>query len=306
MALPTTLLLLILIADGLSPFFIPATYTLRFDYTQASTTPDPRAGLERFVRETWPAAEPAWQDNERCGPDSASLEVQVRGNFLQADRIFNGPLSGHARSLGLVPCGAGLGFSRPSNLIWGPVGGFSLAAVVLVGLMAIRRWRPQLASAAFGWSARATGWRALAIGLFAGLSTWLVCALWAAAWRVTGLESGLGPIPGLDVPITRQDVLATLLPALVFSPLVEEYLFRALLLERMTRVIGAVPALLWSSMIFVGIHVPATVETAVGLLLASIGFSLVWLRTRSLLACVAAHAVFNLLASLALLSQLPG
>lgn len=306
MSLPTTLLFLILIVDGLSPLVFPATYNLNFHYAEAGTQPDARVRLEQFVREHWPAAEPAWQAGEHCGPESATLQVQVHGNFLQADHIFNGPLSGHARSLGLVSCGSGLNTSRPGNLVWGPVGGFSLAAVFLVGLMGVRRWRPQLASAWFDWSARASGWRSMGIGLFAGLFIWVVCALWATAWRAGGLEAGLGPIPGLDMPITRQDVLATLVPAVLFAPLVEEYLFRALLLERMTRVIGPVPALLWSSMIFVGIHLPFTVETAVGLLLASLGFGLLWLHTRSLLVCFVAHAVFNVLASAVLLAQLPG
>lgn len=88
----------------------------------------------------------------------------------------------------------------------------------------------------------------------------------------------------------------TVLIVVFCAPLVEEYGFRVRFLDSARKSVGPVLALFLSALAFSAFHTPGTVGTliigwAIGML-----FGLLWLRTRSLLACWSAHASHNAVA----------
>lgn len=301
--LPAGLLLVVLLLDSVSFFLFPNDYTISRGYVaDGNAKPDAIERLHRIIESRWPDARPftvgapdqAGSNRSKCPPETIWMEIRWRGSFPTADAIMNGPLDQDAAMLGLKSCALGLNYSRPQNLVWGPIGGFTVASILLGIALIMRRVRPGWSSSAFDWRPRTRAFRSIIIGAAGGLAVYTMCAAWSASWRA-------------DTPadlVSRELLLTTLLPAIISVPLVEEYLFRALLLERSSRAIGPWPALLLSSAAFTGLHMPDSMVFGLGLMLAGTGFGMIWLRTRSLLACFTAHAVFNLLASLALHWQL--
>lgn len=77
------------------------------------------------------------------------------------------------------------------------------------------------------------------------------------------------------------------------APLVEEYAFRLRFLDAARRAVGPGIALVLSASAFAAFHVPGTFGTftvywAIGMVLG-----VLWMRSRSLLACCTAHATYN-------------
>ncbi|MEZ5536646.1 MAG: type II CAAX endopeptidase family protein [Thiolinea sp.] len=87
--------------------------------------------------------------------------------------------------------------------------------------------------------------------------------------------------------------LAGLLLAIVFAPVVEEYLFRGYLLNRWTLRFGPLPAMLLSALIFAILH-----PDVLGAFVFSIVMSLLYMKTRTLLAPIIVHAANNVFAVL--------
>lgn len=299
-SLSSAIILAVLVVDSASLLWLPNGYAVTRGYV-ASATASPYAieRLAEVVQSRWPKARLHYSDggeqiaaNPHCPSDTIWLEIRVRGTFLAADSLAHGPLDVDASELGLDRCASGLRFGRQQNLVWGPVGGLIIASVLLVLALIVRIFRPSLTRPMFDWQPRVSAGRSIGIGVAGGLATYAACTAFAAEWRADDL-------------VTRELVLATLVPAITAVPLVEEYVFRALMLERIARVIGPWLALLLSSASFAALHLPDSIMQALGFCLAGAGFGLIWLRTRSLLACFLGHALFNGLASLALLWQLP-
>ena len=106
--------------------------------------------------------------------------------------------------------------------------------------------------------------------------------------------------PGLDLP--SGGGFALLAAAVLAAPVIEEVIFRYWLLGRWAPLIGAVPALLLTSLVFAVIHMDFSSWALGGRLIVGLALGALWLRTRSLLACMAVHAAWNA-AVLALLQQ---
>ncbi len=84
-----------------------------------------------------------------------------------------------------------------------------------------------------------------------------------------------------------------LLAGSIAAPIYEEYLFRAWALERYRRALPAWLALALSSFWFVLPHAPGNLADAGMLFGGGIVLGLLWLRTRSLPACIIAHGLYN-------------
>lgn len=85
--------------------------------------------------------------------------------------------------------------------------------------------------------------------------------------------------------------LAGILLAVVFAPVLEEFLFRGYLLNRWTLRFGALPAMLLSSFIFAILH-----PDVLGAFVFALIMSLLYMKTRSLLAPIIVHAANNVIA----------
>ena len=79
---------------------------------------------------------------------------------------------------------------------------------------------------------------------------------------------------------------------LILAPVFEEIVFRAWLLEAWRKVMPPALALVLTAALFSIIH-PMGVLANVLLLIPGLAFGLIWLKTRSLMACITAHATWN-------------
>ena len=102
---------------------------------------------------------------------------------------------------------------------------------------------------------------------------------------------------------TDAPIWATALLMIVAAPLVEELAFRKWMLSLLPRAIGAVAGVLLGCALFISIHLPESAWHVTMLAAPSLAFSLLWMRSRSLLLCWVAHAVMNSIAFLALHQQ---
>lgn len=145
---------------------------------------------------------------------------------------------------------------------------------------------------------RARGWmRAAAMGVCGGVG--LLLPVLALSWlSALGLQAvGIGPemqdaLRWFQSPDTPWSVrLAILVQGVVFAPIVEEVLYRRVLLGVVRRTLHTVPAVLLVSLFFAALHLDAHVLVP----LVLVGASLAWMQfaTGSLVAAVAMHMVFN-------------
>ena len=133
--------------------------------------------------------------------------------------------------------------------------------------------------------------QALSWGIGAGLATSALLAL-----GVTLLPGATGDLPPAET-LTVGTVGYSLAIALVLVvPITHEVAFRGWLMPLAQRGIGAVPAALLSSTLYAAASFPADAWGALGYFLLGAICSALYLRTRSLLACIIA----NVLASLTL------
>jgi len=82
--------------------------------------------------------------------------------------------------------------------------------------------------------------------------------------------------------------LAGVIMAIVFAPILEEFLFRGYLLNRWTLRLGAIPAILLSSFLFAILH-----PDVLGAFIFAVMMSLLYMKTRSLIAPIVVHAANN-------------
>jgi len=110
------------------------------------------------------------------------------------------------------------------------------------------------------------------------------------------LKGPVAPHPLLEaVQETREPWVFVVagLQAVVIAPLAEEFLYRGLLLMTLTRYVGIAAALVVSSAVFALAHFTAEPQAVLPLFFLGMALGYIAYRTRSLVAPVIAHALFN-------------
>jgi len=208
------------------------------------------------------------------------LAVVVASVFLAAQDfgLAAGPVTGSAKALPpaaivlahLVPLAAGLllmrafgrGAHRTVNIRWGNVW-----AGVRLGVMA-----------------------------FAAILPVAVGALVVSVAALTLVKGPIETHPLLETVAQTRDpwVLAMVgVEAVLLAPVVEEFLYRGVLLTALVRAVGPIAALVVSSALFAVVHVPAEPQAVPPLFFLGMALAYTAYRTRSLVAPVITHALFN-------------
>lgn len=130
--------------------------------------------------------------------------------------------------------------------------------------------------------------KSISWGLGAGLSA---CVLLA-------LGNSLGPAANADLPsaatMTVGNVGYSLALALVVViPVIEEMAFRGWMVPLAERSIGAIPAAMASSVLYAAASLPADAWSASGYFCLGLIYAALYLRTRSLLACIIANVAVS-------------
>lgn len=86
-----------------------------------------------------------------------------------------------------------------------------------------------------------------------------------------------------------------LVQAAVLAPLAEEFLYRGVLMTSLLKGFGVVGAIVLSSAIFASMHLPLEPQAFLPLFFLGMGLAYVAYRTRSLVAPIVMHALFNAL-----------
>jgi membrane protease YdiL (CAAX protease family) len=152
---------------------------------------------------------------------------------------------------------------------------------------------------------------ATAIGLRLGnLRQGLVYGVFAFAailpFCLVAEKMGRMIVPLFGVPPTTHELLVVvqnthnpwilplaLLQASVLAPLTEEFAFRGVLMMSLIRQIGAVGAIVFSSVVFAAMHFSGEPQAMPPLFLLAMAMGYVAYRTRSLVAPIVTHAIFN-------------
>lgn len=128
--------------------------------------------------------------------------------------------------------------------------------------------------------------RQIGIGVLGGLASLLAVKVVALA----------GWLLGAELPDTRavplHAVNAALVFALVFAePFLEELAFRTWMISLAERAIGTIQGAVFSTAVFVAVHVPASITDGITLILLGAIYAGIYVKTRSLLACVLANGL---------------
>jgi len=118
---------------------------------------------------------------------------------------------------------------------------------------------------------------------------------------IAALRLVKGPVQPHPLLVTMQQtrepwVIALIgVEAVVVAPIVEEFLYRGVLLTALLRGAGAIAALVVSSAVFAVVHLTAEPQAVAPLFFLGMALGYVAYLTRSLVAPVIAHALFNAL-----------
>lgn len=93
--------------------------------------------------------------------------------------------------------------------------------------------------------------------------------------------------------LMQEDLLGVFITVLLVAPIVEEMLFRGIILEGLARHYKLTTAVLASSILFALVHLPAGVIVALNIFFLALFLAWVRLESGSLLLCVICHATFN-------------
>jgi membrane protease YdiL (CAAX protease family) len=143
-------------------------------------------------------------------------------------------------------------------------------------------------------------WAGLRLGTVAFAAILPVCVA-ALIVSIGALRLVKGPIethPLLEqVQETEQPWTLIVLgvQAVVLAPVVEEFLYRGVLLSALVRGTGALAALVVSSALFAIVHAPVEPQAVAPLFFLGMALGYAAYRTRSLVAPILAHALFNAL-----------
>lgn len=237
--------------------------------------------------------EPANPLPERCGEQAVTMAITFHSGLLE-ERLseIHAEWKQRLRAAGLGPACTGLRVQGDILSLNGaqwmlPLLLLPLALMVLVFHALSRRGRMPLWINWADWQPRVGVSTAIRLGMGAAL----VCLV--GAFLLAALFDTMGWIP--DPPTLPESIALwpLMLLAAFFAPVFEEFVFRAWMLERLSRVMPAVIGLLISTGVFVAFHLPTSVFAWLNLYLVGLLLGLLWLRTRSLVAVSVAHGLYN-------------
>jgi hypothetical protein len=133
---------------------------------------------------------------------------------------------------------------------------------------------------------------------FAAILPICVAALIVSIGALRLVEGPIQTHPILETVQQTRDpwtLLVLLVQAVVVAPVVEEFLYRGVLLSALVRGAGAIAGLVVSSVLFALVHAPAEPQAVVPLFFLGMALAYAAYRTRSLVAPILAHALFNAL-----------
>lgn len=168
---------------------------------------------------------------------------------------------------------------------------FAIAGALTLGIWsAALAWRGLCLRDIFGFDAAAA--TAKGRSVLAGLLLGTALGAGAIAWLPIATELGLAPPANTA---TREQLVAFAWLAIVAAPLVEEPLFRGILLRALGRSSTPLVAAVWSSALFAILH-----PVGGWLPVFALGLTAAMLRQRTnwLPACIVAHAAYNAVVSL--------
>ena len=175
----------------------------------------------------------------------------------------------------------------PKTAIWSMI---TFQGVLLLGILWLARRKQHPFGRPFPWPhvAIQSTLRWLAILPILWFSSGLWQLLLKAIGHPPSLQQSLQLFVNLTVPGSK---IIFLLFVIIIAPIVEEILFRGILLPLLTRIIGPSFALILSSIGFAAIHADAGSFIALALFAAAL--SLAFARTRSLRVPIVMHMLFN-------------
>ncbi len=224
-----------------------------------------------------------------CGAAALTLRVAFQATIWASSDIQGTALrAAQAEGLGRECAGMHISFQRTAGSPISPVGSAVVALLILIFM-----WRSRRGHLAFGvhwsdWTPRMTSSAAFAWGAAGAVAMIAVGVAFSLLAGALGAEADWSNASG-----TQRDWLAMLPLTVVAAPIFEEFVFRAWILERLGRVWRPWIALLASSAAFAAAHVPGNAILALGLFSLGLALGLLWWRTRSFIACVVAHALYN-------------
>jgi len=237
-------------------------------------------------------------DDAGARPAWVELELDCRITYANLGNAF-GPES--TDWLSELRRGGSYGLRTTKPVLWPEdVASFATYALLVhavLGLGVVLAWRSDARRAVANWR------DALRASISKG---WLFVPMLAGGVIAVSLSS-LGVSPGPSLPEMHGWPLAGfLIAALVAAPWVEEFFFRGWMVDSLRQCVPAWLAVLASANAFALMHVPNSV--AVWGYYLVVGLSYSWLRSRSgsLVPGVLAHAVYNLVATTALMLPLAG
>ncbi len=143
-------------------------------------------------------------------------------------------------------------------------------------------------------------------GIFAGMGLQIAIALVTAPfilWLWPDGPPAQGVAEVAESSETLMDQLVVLAVVAVGAPIIEEIIFRGMLLSILMRSLSRWPAILISAGIFAGVHLvdPNAIAVVPGLFLLGIALGWVAIRRGDLSLAIALHSGINLLAAISLL-----
>jgi membrane protease YdiL (CAAX protease family) len=192
----------------------------------------------------------------------------------------------------MIAQGLDAGVSQEALLAVTVVLGWSIVALGLWGWLRLRRsWRPEWLTGHAPWST----WTASAAGVGAALAGFVIVnIILVIVTALTGTEPPEQQVfELLSDPLLAWVIGAT---AVLAAPVIEEIVFRGVLMDVFQRWWGWWGAAIVQAAVFSAVHIETLSSATMFLSLALLGFIFAWLRrvTGSLVAPIVAHLVFNL------------
>ncbi|MCX7564422.1 CPBP family intramembrane metalloprotease [Xanthomonadaceae bacterium XH05] len=231
---------------------------------------------------------------EGCDGHLATLDIVFHAKMMDSSiHEPHGALIREAVAAGLGPRCSGLRIRMESprsveGRVWLlPLFMAPLALIILLFTWLSRRGRRPFWVNWADWQPRVGTMTALRLGTgYAMVALLVVTGLGAVAYLV-------GWVPEEPPFLPTLDDWPVLVLASFIAPIFEEFVYRAWLLERISRVMRDSTALLISTCAFAAIHFPASLFEWLNLFLVGLVYGLLWLRTRSMIAVCVAHGLYN-------------
>lgn len=204
--------------------------------------------------------------------------------------------------MGDTACG---GASGPSELLQGLVSDGVIIATILVWLRMRHPTWPQI----IGFPARRDYPKEIAIGAGLGLVVRVAAGV-ASALIVWALQHAtnqpVGPPEQVCTSMSAGTIVLFALFAVIVAPVAEELVFRGLLYRSIRDRLGVWPGAIISGIAFGLIHFTATgtlldrLSLQLTMMVTGVGLALIYERRGTIVADIAGHAAFNLLAVIAI------